>query len=202
MAQKIGLFVCKGNIHRSVIAEICFNRELKINRKSRRIVCISRGLQGTMGLAAPTGKNLRDYPMEWEASLPALKHFKIHISKNRKWIPVDEEAIEQASVILAMDREVLFGLSEDPTKCLTKMFPGHIDKMGLFTELAGAEENILDCGGKNDPGRHWNTIEQIDRISKRCFEVFIQLFDASDGLSVREKLDKLKTLDVSEGGNR
>jgi protein-tyrosine-phosphatase len=55
MDLKTVLVVCNGNIHRSVIAEFCLNKALEEMNLSKRLIAISRGLQGTLGTALPRG---------------------------------------------------------------------------------------------------------------------------------------------------
>ena len=45
MEKKTVLVVCNGNIHRSVIAEICLNQELEVENSGMDIRCISRGIK-------------------------------------------------------------------------------------------------------------------------------------------------------------
>src|SRR3989338_7334523 len=76
MGSKLILVVCNGNVHRSVVAQLCITRELQ-RRSIDGIACVSRGLQGTAGTALPQGRNLRDYPREWSLTKPVLDRLGI-----------------------------------------------------------------------------------------------------------------------------
>ncbi len=60
--MKTILIVCKGNIYRSVIAELCMQKEIKKIGKEDTISVVSRSLQGTMGLPLPKHLNLQWCP--------------------------------------------------------------------------------------------------------------------------------------------
>lgn len=165
---KIILVACNGNIHRSVIAEHCINQVLKKNRIEKEFVVVSRGLQGTMGTAPPTGKNLKDYPVEWSISYPILQELGIDISDAQS-TPVDSSIVEKALLILAMDRCVLI----DRFNSLIKRFPEHGYKMRLFRELEGKVEDVPDCGGSVDPELHRKVIELIYSVSTERFDTLL-----------------------------
>jgi protein-tyrosine-phosphatase len=156
------VIVCYGNIQRSVIAELCLNRELKKAGYADLIHCVSRGLQGSAGTALPQGENLYDYPEEFEASKPSLRMLEIYIPKTQKAAPIDSKMVRKASLILAMDEKVL---RELPTALHTQ-FPDYRDKMFLYSDLAFGHSEIDDCAGVIDQNAHARMIEQINSIAR------------------------------------
>lgn len=174
MDKKLIVMVCNGNIHRSVIAEHCFNRVLELKGLSGKFIIISRGLQGTLGTIIPKGKNLCEYPLEWSLSGPILLELNINISTHRT-TPVDASIIKKASFILAMDRGVLI----DRPNSLIKQFPQYAYKMRLFRELEGNPIDVPDCFESSDRGLHRQVVELISVMSERYIDVlllYVQLF--------------------------
>jgi len=158
MDLKTVLVVCNGNIHRSVIAEFCLNKALEEMNLSKRLIAISRGLQGTLGTALPRGRNLCDYPLEWSLSSPVLDEIGIDISSHCVTL-IDISVVEKASLILAMDRAVLVGKSNS----LFRQFSKYSYKMRLFRELEGRPEDVPDCFGSSDATLHRHVIRLSDR---------------------------------------
>jgi len=176
MGSKMVLVVCNGNIHRSVIAQICLNREVKRLGLGKKIVCVSAGLQGTFGTSPPKGRNLRDYELEWRLSAPTLRKLQVEVPESQKATPVDEEVIVKATLILAMDRGVL---NEYPVAGrapgLLVQFPKHGYKMRLFRELEGRIEDVPDCWGQNSRRLYEQTIRLIDRIARLRINTLVSL---------------------------
>ncbi len=160
MDPKVVLVVCNGNIHRSVIAEICINQELKKSGLENNIRCVSRGLQGTAGTPLPTGKNLRDYPKEWSLTKPVLDRLGIEIPESQQSTPVDAIIVRDATLILAMDEGVL----RNHSNSMLSQFPEHHHKMRSFGELIGNAEDVPDCFGSENPDLHELVNNSIHRI--------------------------------------
>lgn len=172
---KIILVVCSGNIHRSVIVEHCINRALKERGLDAEFVAVSRGLQTA---SPPVGKNLKDYPVEWSVSSPVLQEIGIDISDARS-TPVDLSVIEKASLILAMDRDVLI----EKSNSLIRQFTEHGCKMRLFMELMGSTEDVVDTYGSNDEELHRRVIELIHSVSAERLDAlidYVKLFQMED----------------------
>lgn len=168
MGKKIVLTVCSGNIHRSVIAQLCLSRELVNIGRETEFEVLSRGIQGTMGTKAPEHPNLLFYEMECRHTPPCLEEIGIEIPSSQKAILIDEQIVKQASLILAMDKEVL---SEKLTPqgepmSLAGQFPEQAYKMRLFMELVGRKENVTDCGGKDDANLHRQVVISINEVAK------------------------------------
>jgi len=140
------LTVCKGNIHRSVIAEACINKYLKELGLESGFKVVSRGLKGSCGTAMSEFLNMRCYPLEWGHTEPILRELGIEIPETKIATPINENIVEEASLILAMDSEVLCGF----TNCLVNQFPKFGFKMRLFSEMTGDVRDVLDCAGKTD----------------------------------------------------
>lgn len=166
--KKLILTVCNGNIHRSVIAEICLNRELKKCGLGDEIVCISRGLEKREGKC-----RMMDFPEEWALTKPVLDELGIVVPEDRTAQQIDSAIIEDSSVILAMDRRVLNLLKKSFPLCYYKM-------ICLFSVLAvgTANEkivggNILDLKGVTDSELHRQTNQLIYSISTSTYSVRI-----------------------------
>jgi len=164
--------VCKGNMHRSVVAESCINKVLKERGFSIDYEVISRGIQGTAawkeeGMKPLEGRSLRDYPKEnpgqsWERNMSSFIELGLDISEHAS-TPIILEDVERAALILVMDQKVLDS-PEYGTASLVRQFPLHRPKMRLFLELEGAEEGIEDCGPDAEEAQYRSANEHIHRI--------------------------------------
>lgn len=152
MEQRIVLTVCNGNIHRSVIAEICLNRELRKLGLGNGFTCTSRGIA-----KRSKQRNMMDFPEEWALTEPILKELGIIVPSDQQAQQIDSSVVEEAVVILAMDRQVLCILWEK--------FPLHAFKMRLFSELVGRCEDIVDCRGDLNPEHHRQANLRINEIA-------------------------------------
>jgi len=164
MEKKTVLVVCNGNIHRSVIAEICLNQELEVENSGMDIRCISRGIE-----MRSEKRNMMNFPEEWALTKPVLEKLGITVSPNRKAQQIDLSSVEKASVILAMDRRVL--------RILWEKFPSHTFKMRLFSELVGKCEDIVDCKGKLEPEAHQQANFRIKEIAVNGISFLRKLVD-------------------------
>lgn len=158
--KKLILVICKGNIHRSVIAALCIEKVLKGLGLESEYEVMSRGLQGSAGTDLPHFSNLRFYPTEWSLTAPILEEIGIEIPPNQVAIPITEGIANDASLILAMDQEVLCSLPHS----LINQFPHFGFKMRLFKELSGSTDNIVDCAGKTEIQVYRDTILAINSI--------------------------------------
>src|SRR3989344_5878715 len=73
------LTVCKGNIHRSVLAEACISKYLQELGLEGSFKVASRGLQGTCGTAMPKFPNMRCYSLEYGYTEPILQELEIEM---------------------------------------------------------------------------------------------------------------------------
>lgn len=152
--KKLIVFVCNGNIHRSVIAEEYLNKILKKKQLNSKFVAISYGLQGTQGTAKPLHKKLIEYPKEWKASLPTLKKFKIDIS-NHSYQKITLAIAKKSAVIIAMDKKVF----STARNALVKQFPKARNKIHIFSELTKNHKVIIDPAGNGSFRVHQMTIK-------------------------------------------
>ena len=159
--EKLILTVCKGNIHRSVIAALCLENALKRLCLESKYEVMSRGLQGSAGTDTPRFSNLKSYPTEWRLTAPILEEIGINIPSSQIATPITKDVVSNASLILAMDRAVLCSLPHS----LINQFPNLGFKMRLFLELAGSIDGIADCAGEADPEIHRNVILTINSIA-------------------------------------
>lgn len=129
------IFVCKGNIHRSVVAEFAA-RQLLAKYGYHDIQVESRGLQWyTEG--APTHKNLMGYKKAWENSRATLEKYEIDLSHHVAKA-LSSQDMKQADIVIVMDRELL--------RFTCMKFPEYKNKIRLFSNLIEREEDIRDLG--------------------------------------------------------
>lgn len=172
MERKIIMAVCKGNIHRSVVAEACINKLLKERGFGGRYVAISRGIRGTAGMRTLAERNLQDYPQDWERNKPSLETIGIDISAHA-CTPISHNDVECAAVILVMDRKV-FDAPEYGPACLVMQFPSHQHKMHLFLELEGTAEGIEDCGAGAAEEQYRHVNERIHQVLQEHLDVLMR----------------------------
>lgn len=183
MGKKTVLTVCSGNIHRSVIAQLCLSRELMNIGRETEFEVLSRGIQGTMGTKAPKHPNLLFYEMERRHTKPCLEKIGIEIPSSQTATLIDEEIVEHSCLILAMDDEVLHTkctLKGEPMSLMVR-FSGHVSKMRLFMELVGKKENVTDCGGVDDATLHRRVVMSINEAAKAGIHTMIQLAGENHG---------------------
>src|SRR3989338_615333 len=189
MGKKLVLTVCSGNIHRSVIAQLCLDRELVNIEKDTEFEVLSRGIQGTMGTNPPEHPNLRYYPMEYGHTDPCLREIGIEITAGQKATVIDEQIVKEASLILAMDKEVL---SEKRTPkgepmSLTDQFSEHAFKMRLFMELVGEKGDVQDCGEKDDADFHRQEVMSINEVAKAGIHTMIRWVEELEAKKERKE---------------
>mgnify|MGYP001616292081 CR=1 FL=1 len=171
--KKLILAVCKGNIHRSVIAELCLRKVLQSSNFCDQYEVMSCGLQGSYGTDPPLFSNLVHYPLEWSLTKPILEDLEIEISSSRVATPVTREIADRSSIILAMNKKVLCGLSYS----LVKQFPHLGFKMRLFKEIAGETDDIPDCAGKTEIEVYRNVILGINQIAQNHIGNLLKLLE-------------------------
>lgn len=169
--KKLILTVCNGNIHRSVIAEQCINKALHQNGLDNAYHVLSRGIQGTGGEKSPKLKNLREYESEWSLTKPVLDEIGITIPIDKVATPIDARIVEEATLILVMEKGVLL---ERPNS-LVRQFPSMRFKMKLFTELEDKADDIVDLYGQKNSAVVRREILRIDTIVKTRIKQLIAL---------------------------
>lgn len=174
--KKLILTVCKGNIHRSVVAELCIRKNLQEFGLEDKFQVSSRGLQRSCQTSMPKFPNMRHYPLEWGHSEPILRDLGIEIPETQIATPVDKSIVQDASLVLAMDQQVLCGFPN----CLIKQFPELGFKMRLFSEMAQNILDVPDCAGKTDTGMYRQvnfTIHSTAKIGIRNMCQLAELFN-------------------------
>ncbi|MEK7077221.1 MAG: hypothetical protein AAB967_03245, partial [Patescibacteria group bacterium] len=166
--KKLIIFVCNGNMHRSPIAERITQKLLSERGLEGTYEVVSRGIQGTVGTKPTKHRKPIEYDLEWNASLPTLQKLGIELADHVS-IPITKNLVERASVIVAMAHDVL---TREPNG-LNLQFPEYRRKARLFTELAGKEEDVPDCGGVGDTEVHRATIELISEVLHEHFDELI-----------------------------
>lgn len=154
--KKLIIFICNGNIERSVVAAQCLRNILREKRISSKFFVDSYGLQGTQGTTLPKHKALSDYQKEWKAAKPILEKLKIDISDHsfQKIIPI---VVKKASVIIAMDKKVYSGNKN----ALLKQFIKYKNKIHVISELTKDHKDIKDPAGSGNKKLHKKIIEKI-----------------------------------------
>ena len=122
------LVVCRGNIHRSVVAESCIRKNLQELGLEDKFQVTSCGLKGSCQTAMQKFPNMRYYPLEWGHTQPILRDLGIEIPETQIATPVDKGIVQQSSLILAMDQQVLCGFPN----CLIKQFCYYILRNLVF----------------------------------------------------------------------
>ncbi len=158
------IFVCKGNIHRSPIAEQFFKKELIKSKYNKPVIVESYGLQGFI-LEPTKGKYLRDYPTEYNLTKPILDKKGINID-NHISQPLNERIIDEADLIITMNLDV--------QKTLLDKFPNIHKKTFLLNDLMDSR-SIHDPYGSTDANLHENVINIIEYCIINGFDKIIKL---------------------------
>lgn len=171
--KKLILTVCHGNMQRSVIAEHCINRELRHSGLDDRYRVLSRGTQGTGSDKdpPPKHKNLRHYENEWLLAKPVLEKIGVNIPIDQEATPIDAQAVEEAAIIIVMERAVLLASPNS----LVRQFPSSGYKMRMFTELENKADDIADLYGQKNSATVRREILRIDSIVKTHFKQLLAL---------------------------
>lgn len=143
--QRIILFVCFGNVHRSVLAEELSNAVLKQNGLDANYVAVSRGIQGYLDFEKPKHQNLMEYDIEWKLTQVALTELGVDVRLflNKISTPIDAEIVGKSFVIVAMDQKVYNILNEH--------FPENVSKFKFFKEWMNTLEvdDLVGCDEKD-----------------------------------------------------
>lgn len=166
--QKKIVIVCRGNIHRSVIAEACIRKRIVESGLSEQYAVLSRGVKDIPAATPAHLLNIRGFDVQWKLAEPSLRALGIEIPNDKVATPITREDAESAAVIFAMDRLVLSQLPN----ALAVQFPDLRHKMHLLMEIAGEAADIPDCAHEVSEeafrkvttmihattGRHWETL--------------------------------------------
>ena len=167
--NKLIVFICNGNIHRSVIAAESLRKIIKEHKISRKFSVASYGLQGTKGTDLPKHKHLSEYSKEWKAAKPTLQKFGIDISKH-SFQKITPTVMKKASVVIAMDDKVYSRAKNS----LTKQFPNYKGKIHRFSELTTHNRVVKDPAGSGSKKLHQEIIENIySTLSKKLKNVLV-----------------------------
>lgn len=150
------IFICNGNIERSVVAAQCLRNILKEKRISSKFSVDSYGLQGTQGTVLPKYKHLSQYPKEWKAAKKILQKLDININ-NHSSQKITLNVVKKASVIIAMDKKVYLRNKN----ALLKQFTKYKNKIHVISELTKDYKDIKDPAGSGNKELHKKIIEKI-----------------------------------------
>jgi protein-tyrosine-phosphatase len=154
--KKLIVFVCKGNIFRSVVAEKSMTKILAERSMTDEFTVESYGIQGSMGTPGPEHPNLLGYPKDWAAAKDALDQFQLNL-RDHTSRPITHEVVENAATIIAMDDDVL----SQAANALSKQFPTVRQKMHAFSELTTHRQGIVDPQGVLDKAGYAALVELI-----------------------------------------
>ncbi len=146
------LFVCRGNIYRSAIAEQFLKQLAKTAGVKTQLEALSRGLQGFGGSSAPKSVNLRDYPAEWNAAKDTLAELGVSLESHTATTFVPED-IRRSDFVIAMNQDIYTDL--------LRIFPKESIKIRQFGEFDGSGIGIPDPMGNADRKEHRRVILQI-----------------------------------------
>jgi protein-tyrosine-phosphatase len=173
------LVVDRGNIQRSVVAQLVFQRIIKERGLEQRYRVISRGMQGAPASPEiPMHNNLRFYSaangsagMEWENSEPTLRELGLleEFTKHKATV-LNRKDLEEAILVISLDTPTV----SDPTYGIEAQFKEFKGKVMLFTEMVGSGAGIADGYGSSDPKRHRQLILDVDRIARQGFDELLR----------------------------
>lgn len=163
------MFVCNGNIHRSVIAAESLRKVLKENKISSKFLVTSCGLQGTGGTEPPKRKHLSEYPKEWKAAKPSLQKYGIDIGQHHSQ-KISEATVKKAGVIIAMDNKVY----ATARNSLLKQFPKYKNKIHRFSDLSGTRRSVKDPSGSGSVQLHAEIIGSIYASTTNGYEEILR----------------------------
>ena len=159
---KTVLVVCNGNVGRSVIAEYCLNL---LFRKAGLLV--EKGMVATSRGVNIDKRSMRNYPAAWSIVEPLLLGLGISLRANQASKEIDATVVDDAVLILAMDREIY--------RFLRCRFPKSAYKTRLFSELEGKFDDIPDTKGVTDPALQNEMILQIFNTVRNNLQQVIAL---------------------------
>lgn len=157
------LFVCMGNIHRSVVAEMCLKQELEKIGISDQFEIMSRGIQGCCGTTKPKHVNMTHYETEWSLTKPILERLDIDFSEiyKRTAMSVKRSDIRKSDVVYVMELAVLGKSDNSLPNSLLKQFPEYSSKIHFFGEIEKTSQELLDCCGSENKELHNLVNERI-----------------------------------------
>lgn len=161
------IFVCNGNIYRSVIAAKCLENILRKNKTFPDIVVDSYGIQGTDNTPPPKHNKLSEYREEWNASKPILQELGIDIGEHYYQM-ISKDIIDKCDVVIAMDKNVYL----EAKNALLKQFPDQAKKIHVFSELTLDGKDIADPDGISNKEAHRQIIVNIyDVINSKYLDI-------------------------------
>jgi protein-tyrosine-phosphatase len=135
MSQKLIVFVCRGNIARSVFAEAIAGQLLAEHHIDDLIVD-SRGIQGTAIDTQPVAfSNITHYDQLYREVAPIFQKFSINPRAHKSQV-ITEATTEEATLLIALDNHIASGLKQ--------LFPKYARKVHLISELVHQQYEVTD----------------------------------------------------------
>lgn len=154
------IFVCDGNIERSVVAEFLFRRFVE-EHGIQNVTVDSFGIFGDNGDDPPELPHLHNYPPEYNAARPVLEELGLDISSHAaQRVELDE--MKQASVVVAMHSHI--------AHVLRGRFPTEKEKV----RVCGGDDGIPDGYGSEDEAFHRQIIFGIAQAVERQAEAWVK----------------------------
>lgn len=149
--MKTILFIDQGNILRSVVAE----KYLKKILKTKRIIIVSRGIQGALGYLGPQYDSILKYKNFLPPLMRIFKKYKLSLNSHHAKVVSNNDLIV-ASLIIALDHKTYKTIR----KALKKInLP--LVKLRLFEELNGNKDDLSDPWTMNSPSTSGTIAEHI-----------------------------------------
>jgi protein-tyrosine-phosphatase len=165
--KKLIVCVCRGNIARSPFAEAIITKELNQRNLLDKYSSISRGVQGTIIDPQPVKfPNITYYDQLYQDSKPSLEKFEINLSTHIS-TPINKKIADKASILIAMDNKT--------KQALLVLFPEHLKKVYLLSELINEVRNIIDPEGVSGTEKQEKIFSEIQNIIHRGFPKLLTL---------------------------
>lgn len=163
------VFVCYGNIHRSVIAEECLKQLVAAAGLNDQIHVYSRGIQGFGGVEGTKFPNLRHYKEIWAAAEDALAEVGVSV-EGHEATPISEADVQGADLVIAMEDKIY---SRGEVNLLDSFGEYH-GKIRRFNDFEGLESGVPDLGDNTDPKAHREVALRIQAGAKIIFNHLLQ----------------------------
>ncbi|MFH0969239.1 MAG: hypothetical protein V1804_01900 [Patescibacteria group bacterium] len=184
--KRLIVFVCGGNIHRSVVAEQYLKQLIKGTVYEKVSEIISRGIQGSAGTQSPKHQNITEYAMEWSITKPILENLGVEVSGfyNHQAKPITKDVMEKAWVVFPMDRKTF----NDSSASVLGQFPEYSNKVKLFTEISDDKADIPDCFDSSDEELYYVANKRIIQIAEEVFSMLKEKYEEEGMIDIKHIL--------------
>lgn len=167
--KKIIVCVCRGNILRSPVAEKLIGLHLTRRGLDKHYQVISRSIQGTwVDTKLVRYPNLTYYSPIYQQLKSTLDKLKIDLSKHRS-TPINHYFAKKATVLLAIDRQT--------KSALATLYPRHVEKVFLFSDLVDQGNDITDVVYEARQTYRVKAVKEICDILDKGFDNILKLVE-------------------------